>query len=220
MLYKNILTRNEKWHTLKTIHTLWWHLVILMSFITKSKFASQRHNSHGNIAFFLPGFTAYFDNGDDVELYTVMIIHFYWKCRSVLWNDVFTHFLRNCDIVPNTLQWRHNGHNGVSNHRRLDCLFSRLFRRRSKKHQSSASLGFVRGIYRRPVDSPHKGPVMRKMFPFDNAIMNIGFQVHPLYTLYHVIFFYLTSCSSSKCDLILHRWIVYCIWILIEKYIE
>ena len=31
------------------------------------------------------------------------------------------------------LQWRHNGRGGVSNHRRLDCLLNRLFRRRSKK---------------------------------------------------------------------------------------
>ena len=40
-----------------------------------------------------------------------------------------------------------------------------------KKHQSSASLAFVRGIHRWPVNSPHKGPVMRKRFPFDNIIM-------------------------------------------------
>ena len=32
-----------------------------------------------------------------------------------------------------TFQWRHNERNGVSNHRRLDCLSNRLFRRRSKK---------------------------------------------------------------------------------------
>ena len=32
-----------------------------------------------------------------------------------------------------TLQWRHNGRNGVSNHRRLGCLPNRLFGRRSKK---------------------------------------------------------------------------------------
>ena len=37
------------------------------------------------------------------------------------------------------------------------------------KHQSSASLAFVRGIHRGPVNSPHKGPVTRKMFPFDDA---------------------------------------------------
>ena len=41
-----------------------------------------------------------------------------------------------------------------------------------RKHQSSASLAFVRGIHRRPVNSPHKGPVTRKMFPFDDVIMN------------------------------------------------
>ena len=32
-----------------------------------------------------------------------------------------------------TLQWHHNVCNGVSNHRRLDCLLNCLFRRRSKK---------------------------------------------------------------------------------------
>ena len=35
-----------------------------------------------------------------------------------------------------------------------------------RKHQSSASLAFVRGIYRWPVNSPHKRPVTRKMFFF------------------------------------------------------
>ena len=40
-----------------------------------------------------------------------------------------------------------------------------------RKHQSSASLAFVRGIHRSPVNSPHKGPVTRKMFPFDDVIM-------------------------------------------------
>ena len=40
-----------------------------------------------------------------------------------------------------------------------------------RKHQSPASLAFVRGIHRRPVNSPHKWPVTRKMFPFDDVIM-------------------------------------------------
>ena len=42
-----------------------------------------------------------------------------------------------------------------------------------KKHQSSASLAFVRGIHRWPVNSPHKGPVTRKMFPFGDVIMHL-----------------------------------------------
>ena len=40
-----------------------------------------------------------------------------------------------------------------------------------RKHQSSESLAFVRGINRGPVNSPHKWPVTQKMFPFDDIIM-------------------------------------------------
>ena len=40
-----------------------------------------------------------------------------------------------------------------------------------RKNQSSASLAFVWGIHRWPVNSPHKWPVTRKMFPFDDVIM-------------------------------------------------
>ena len=38
-------------------------------------------------------------------------------------------------------------------------------------HQSSASLAFVWGIHRWPVNSPHKWPVTRKIVPFDDVIM-------------------------------------------------
>ena len=41
-----------------------------------------------------------------------------------------------------TLRWRHNERDGVSNHQPPDCLLSRLFRRRSKKHQRTPSLAF------------------------------------------------------------------------------
>ena len=43
-----------------------------------------------------------------------------------------------------------------------------------RKHQNSVSLAFVRGIHQGPVNSPHKWPVTRKMFPFDDVIMNIS----------------------------------------------
>ena len=43
-----------------------------------------------------------------------------------------------------------------------------------RKIQSSGSLAFVRGIHRGPVNSPHKWPVTRKMFPFDDGIMLTG----------------------------------------------
>ena len=46
-----------------------------------------------------------------------------------------------------------------------------------RKHQSSASLAFVKGIHRRSVNSPHKGPLTRKMFPFDDDIMVCDFVI-------------------------------------------
>ena len=55
-----------------------------------------------------------------------------------------------------------------------------------RKHQSSASLAFVRGIHRWSVNSPHKGPVTRKMFPFalQTTFSNALYQwVNCVYTL-------------------------------------
>ena len=42
-----------------------------------------------------------------------------------------------------------------------------------REYQSSASLAFVRGIPRWPVNPSHKGPVMRKFFPFDDVIVSL-----------------------------------------------
>ena len=43
-----------------------------------------------------------------------------------------------------------------------------------RKHQSSASLVFVRGINRWPVNSSQKGPVSRKIIPFGDVIMTLN----------------------------------------------
>ena len=63
------------------------------------------------------------------------------------------------------LQWRPNGCDGVSNYLRLDCLLSRLFRRRSKK---TSKLRWL-------VNSQHKRPIMRKLFPFEDVMILICF---------------------------------------------
>ena len=79
------------------------------------------------------------------------------------------HNMPNQFIFPsNALQWRHYEREGISNRRRLYCLINRLFRRRSKKISKLRVTGLCEG---NPVDSPHKGPVTRKMFPFDDVIM-------------------------------------------------
>ena len=74
-------------------------------------------------------------------------------------------------FTPHSLQWHHNGRDSVSHHQPHDCLLRRLFRRRAKKTLKIRVTGFVWGIHRRPVNSPPKWPVMRKMSPFDDVIM-------------------------------------------------
>ena len=78
-------------------------------------------------------------------------------------------------ICYHTLYWRHNEGNCVSNHWRLDCLLNRLFRRRSKKTSQLHVTGLCEG--NPPVtgglDSPNKGPVTWKMFPFDDVMMRV-----------------------------------------------
>ena len=82
-----------------------------------------------------------------------------------------------------------------------------------RKHQSSASLAFVRGIHRWTVNSLHKGPVTRKMFPFDDVIMHIIFIIKdsskctrvPIDNRYSVPFSFKTRTLLSLCIYIYHN---------------
>ena len=89
-----------------------------------------------------------------------------------VFNTVYSWWRRIMN-ASNLLRWRHNGCNGVSNRQPHDCFLKRLLGADQRKHQSSASLAFVRRIHRWPVNSPRKRPVTRKMFPFDDVIMLI-----------------------------------------------
>ena len=61
----------------------------------------------------------------------------------------------------------------------LTIVYSVVYSRtRQRKHQSPASLAFVRGIHRWPVNFPHKGPAPRKIFPFDDVIMISDYMPH------------------------------------------
>ena len=53
------------------------------------------------------------------------------------------------------------------------------------KLQSPASLAFVRGIHRYPMDSTQKGPVTRKMFPFDDVTMYVGTEEKNIRSLFN-----------------------------------
>ena len=49
------------------------------------------------------------------------------------------------DNGSNSLQWRHDEHDGVSNHQPHDCLLNRLIRRRSKKTSKLRVIGHCKG---------------------------------------------------------------------------
>ena len=101
-----------------------------------------------------------------------------------------------CNIIL-SLHWRHNGHDGVSNHQPYGCLLNRLFRRRSKKTSKLRVTGLCAGNSPGPANSSHKGPVTRKIFPFDDVIMVL-----------YLSQFHITNDHgywSLFCDVILHH---------------
>ena len=68
----------------------------------------------------------------------------------------------------NSLQWRHNERDGISNHLRLHCLLNRLFRCGPSKFRVT---GLCEGSSTVTVELPAQTPVMRKMFPFDDVTL-------------------------------------------------
>ena len=70
-----------------------------------------------------------------------------------------------------TLQWRHNGCDGVSNHQPYHCLLNRLFRRRSKKKSELRVTGLCVGNSPVTVEFPAQMASNSEIFPFDDVIM-------------------------------------------------
>ena len=99
------------------------------------------------------------------------------KLSSVIWFlELSQHYstAEYHDYTENRLQWRHNEHDSVWNHQPRDCLLNRLFRRRSKRTWKLRVTGLCVGNSLGPVNSPHKWPVTRKKFQFDDVIMTDG----------------------------------------------
>ena len=86
----------------------------------------------------------------------------FWSIFGYLWN--VGGFMHHYDDVIMTML--------ASQITSLTVVYSIVYSGvNQRKHQSSASLAFVREIHRGPVNFPHKWPVTRKMFPFDDVIM-------------------------------------------------
>ena len=89
-----------------------------------------------------------------------------------------------------------------------------------RKHQS-ASLAFGRGIHRLPVNSPHKGPVTRKMFPFVDVIMELSCYLTIMsgsvlvWWMYHSVVYHMIFKAMPACDII---W--YCFYVFLVQLIQ
>ena len=69
---------------------------------------------------------------------------------------------------------RHYERHGVSNHQHIDCLLSRLLRRKSKKASKLHVTGLCAGNSPVIGGVPCKGPVAQKMFPLFDINMDEG----------------------------------------------
>ena len=87
-------------------------------------------------------------------------VHYVSRIMHVLWDVLWP------------LQSRHNERDGISNYQPHVCLLNRLVRRRSKKTSKLCVTGLCVGNSPVTGDLPHNGPVTRKMFSFDDVIMD------------------------------------------------
>ena len=113
--------------------------------------------------------------------YLVLTVELWCVCCEYLWEnwlryDRTTLYLERLSLYWNRAQDSH--YNDVimgtmaSQITSLTIVYSIVYSGADQsKHQSFVSLAFVRGIHQGPVNSLHKWPVTRKMFPFDDVIM-------------------------------------------------
>ena len=130
----------------------------------------------------------------------MLVIFFQFQCVNSLWpNDTISwhsfssklvqamacclkapsHYLNQCWLISKLQWYSSEGHHSdvimgsiASQITSLTIAYSTVYSDADqRKHQSSTSLAFVRGIHQGLVNSLHKWPVTWKMFPFDDVIM-------------------------------------------------
>ena len=78
--------------------------------------------------------------------------------------------MNHCWFIIKGVPWHH--YCDVIMSTSLTIVYSTVYSGADQtQRQSSASLAFVRGIHRWPMNTLHKGQVKRKKFPFDDVIM-------------------------------------------------
>ena len=114
-------------------------------------------------------------------LYNMFIVWYRFKYINIimiLWASCVAHFLllRNTVVVISFGAHCNDVVMGAmaSQITSLTAFYSTVYSGADQRqHQSPASLAFVWGIHRWQVNSPHKWPVTRKMFPFDDVTIKL-----------------------------------------------
>ena len=108
------------------------------------------------------------------------------RCRTFTWGNWWCCIRHYNDL---TLHWRHNGHDGVSNHQPYDCLLNCLFRRKSKKTSKLRVTGLCEG------NSPGTGEFIAQMASNAENV-SIWWRHHDMSTM--------ASQTSTKLDCLIH----------------
>ena len=105
--------------------------------------------------------TVFCENDKMLSVTSWDITQFLWV---IVWDSNSFHSTHYCDVIMGTM---------ASQITSLTIVYSTVYSDADQtKHQSSASLAFARGIHRGPLNFPHKWPVTRKIFPFDDVTMS------------------------------------------------
>ena len=143
---------------------IWYSPVICRSLNTWSKMNDQSELK-----------TVFFNGNDFIStaMHLVCIFHYTIRGYSIMYN--FRGNTHYNDVTMGSM---------MSQITSLTIVYSAVYSGADqRKHQSSASLAFMWRIHLGPVNSPHKWPVTRKIFPFDDVIMQIYHIRHQSYNL-------------------------------------
>ena len=115
----------------------------------------------------------------DTRLAKFYFLLSFWQNVGLLFISLFTtEYLNVLSLSSSNRRHKASHYNDVimstmaSQIIRLTIVYSTVYSGADQReHQSSASLAFVLGIHQWPVNSPHKWPATRKMFPSSWAIV-------------------------------------------------
>ena len=107
------------------------------------------------------------------------------------------------------VQWRHNGHDGVSNHQPRDCLSTVYSGADQRKYQSSASLSFVREFTGDRWISRTNGQYLGKLFLLMTSLYHCETRACWLDLSWRFLRNYVSYPSS-----IFHYWYVNILWFI------